>query len=199
MSNTLKKELAKVKKMIHPNSRKSAAIAKKTVKITNRTRAKQAGSMKQMLVGEKMLWLQENMVPGVCPYTPELTMELLEKYIARHDEELDFIAQKNKVIGKKNKSHASREDILRMSKEREKEEYEASGIEIPNIMIASQCSMLQKWDGDLRYLPNFIFRRWGKKNLEEAIHKKSKAEKSAPKFGPETEECPTATLMDADP
>lgn len=58
--------------------------------------------------------------------------------------------------------------------------------------------MLQKWDGDLRYLPNFVFRRWGKKNLEEAIFKKTKAHKNSAKSASAASECPAATSMDAD-
>lgn len=47
--------------------------------MSNRGKAKVAGAIKQNLIGEKMMWIQQNMVPDVCPYTPELTAELLLK------------------------------------------------------------------------------------------------------------------------
>lgn len=40
---------------------------------------KQTGMMKQNLIREKMLWFKEHMKPKICPYTSELTAELLEK------------------------------------------------------------------------------------------------------------------------
>ncbi|XP_057337320.1 translation machinery-associated protein 16 [Microplitis mediator] len=167
MSVVLKKGISKQKKMLHPNSRKVTAIVKKSKKIEKREQSKQTGLMKQNLIREKMLWLKEHMKPQICPYTSELTGELLEKYIARHDEELKGIADKNKVRNKKNRSNASRKDILRMSKERDSDEYDGCGIEIPNILNSTQCEMLRKWDGDVRYLPNFVFRRFGRRHVEQ--------------------------------
>ncbi|XP_033329721.1 translation machinery-associated protein 16 isoform X1 [Megalopta genalis] len=174
MSTAMKKEYLKAKKIAHPSSRKSIAIVKKTKKISNRQKAKVAGLIKQNLIGEKMLWIQEHMVPDVCPYTPELVARLLEMYIGRNDEELEQINIKHSIGGRKNRQHASREDVLRMTKERELEEYNTCGIEIPDILNASQCSMLKNWNGELRYLTNFKFRRFGRKHLNDALQKASK-------------------------
>ncbi|XP_034937816.1 translation machinery-associated protein 16 [Chelonus insularis] len=176
MPSSKKEAFGKQKKVLHPNSRKMLAITKKNNRAIHKEQSKLAGTIKQNLIREKILWIQEHMVPDICPYTPELTAELLEKYIARHDEELDLIAQKNKVPNKKNRSHASREDILRMNKERDHDEYNGCGIEIPNILNSTQCEMLRKWDGDVRYLPNFVFRRFGKRHVEEMQRKILKSE-----------------------
>lgn len=153
------------------------AIAKRTKKITNRQKAKMGGMIKQSLIGEKMLWIQEHMEPDTCPYSPELTGQLLEMYIARNDEELEQIGIKHSVGGKRNRQHASREDVIRMTKEREQEEYNTCGIEIPDILIAAQCELLRNWNGELRLLPNFKFRRFGRKHLNEALQKAGKQRK----------------------
>ncbi|KAG7213570.1 hypothetical protein KM043_002825 [Ampulex compressa] len=174
MATAMKKELAKVKKVTHPNSRKALAIIKKTTRMSNRQKAKVGGLLKQNLTGEKMLWIRQHMVPDVCPYTPELTGELLEKYVARNDEELEQIAIKHSIGGRKNRQHASREDVLRMTRKRELEEYDTCGIEIPDILTSFQCEMLRKWNGELRLLPNFRFRRFGRKHLKEALQKANK-------------------------
>lgn len=49
--------------------------------------------------------------------------------------------------------------------------------EIPDILTPPQCAMLQKWDGDLKFLHNFKFRRFGVKHLEQAITKHDKNER----------------------
>ncbi|RLU25151.1 hypothetical protein DMN91_003243 [Ooceraea biroi] len=82
MSAALQREIAKAKKILHPNSRKAIAIAKKT-----------------------------------------------KKYIGRNDEELEQITLKHS-IGRRNRQHASREDIIRMTKKREQEEFNTCGIGI---------------------------------------------------------------------
>ncbi|XP_011334118.1 translation machinery-associated protein 16 [Ooceraea biroi] len=175
MSAALQREIAKAKKILHPNSRKAIAIAKKTKKISEKQKAKICGSIKQNVIADKMIWMQQHMVSDVCPYTPELTAELLLKYIGRNDEELEQITLKHS-IGRRNRQHASREDIIRMTKKREQEEFNTCGIEIPDILIATQCEMLRSWNGELRLLPNFKFRRFGKKHLREALQRKMKTE-----------------------
>ncbi|KAG6802360.1 translation machinery-associated protein 16 [Apis mellifera caucasica] len=177
MATAMRKEFLKAKKVTHPNSRKSIAIAKRTRKITNRQKAKMNGLIKQNLVGEKMLWIKEHMIPNICPYTPELTARLLETYITRHDEEMEQIVIKRSISYKRNKQHASREDVLRMTREREQEEYDTCGIEIPDILNPIQCEMLRNWNGELRYMTNFKFRRFGKKHLNEALKKANKESK----------------------
>ncbi|XP_076765966.1 translation machinery-associated protein 16 [Xylocopa sonorina] len=177
MATAMRKEFLKAKKVTHPNSRKSIAIARRAKKITNRQKAKMSGLIKQNLIGEKMLWMKEHMVPDVCPYTPELTAQLLEMYIARNDEEMEQIVIKRSIGGRRNRQHASREDVIRMTKEREQEEYDTCGIEIPDILNTSQCNMLRNWDGELKYLTNFKFRRFGKKHLNEALQKATKEPK----------------------
>lgn len=177
----MKKEYSKAKKMLHPNSRKSNAIARRAQKISNKEKAKMAGLIKQNLIGEKMMWLKENMLPDICPYTPELTADLLNAYISRNDKEIEQIDIKRSIGGKRNRQHASREDVIKMTKERDQQEYDSCGIEIPDILIVSQCKMLQKWNGELNLLPNFKFRRFGKKHLNLESQKVNKSIKELKK------------------
>ncbi|XP_012276326.1 translation machinery-associated protein 16 [Orussus abietinus] len=179
MPMTKGKELGKSRKVLHPNSRKTAAIIKKNKKVSNRQKSKLGKVISQNIVAEKMMWLRDHMTPNVSPYTPELTAELLQLYIARHNEELDQIAIKHSIGGKRMRQHASREDILRMTKAREQEEYDTCGIEIPDVLNSTQCDLLRTWEGELRYLPNFKFRRFGKKHLKEHLKKQSKQKESS--------------------
>ena len=49
-------------------------------RINNRQKVKLGSFVKQNLVAEKILWIKQHMV-DVCPYTPELTAELLEALV----------------------------------------------------------------------------------------------------------------------
>ncbi|XP_071864199.1 translation machinery-associated protein 16 isoform X2 [Bombus fervidus] len=131
--------------------------------------------IKQNLIGEKMLWIKNNMIPGVCPYTPELTASLLETYIARNDKEMEQIAIKRSIGSNRNRQHASRENIIRITKEREQEEYDTCGIEIPDILNETQCKMLMNWNNELQCMNNFKFIRFGKNDLKKALRIKEKA------------------------
>ncbi|XP_060821654.1 translation machinery-associated protein 16 isoform X2 [Bombus pascuorum] len=125
--------------------------------------------IKQNLIGEKILWIKNNMIPDVCPYTPELTASLLEKYIARNDKEMEQIAIKRSISSNRNRQHASRANIIRITKEREQEEYDTCGIEIPDILDEIQCKMLMAWNDELHLMNNFNFIRFGKKDLKKAL------------------------------
>ncbi|XP_066603119.1 translation machinery-associated protein 16 homolog [Prorops nasuta] len=189
MSVAMKRELSKARKVGHPNSRKTISIMKKVNKISSRKKSKLGGLIKQNLIGDKMLWIQQHMKPDICPYTPELTAELLEAYLARHDEELEQIQIKHSIGGKRKRQHASREDVLRLTKERERGEYETCGLEIPDILNAAQCKLLLKWEGELNLLSKFIFRRFGKKHLNEAIRNKKTQKNRNPRGSSEVSTC----------
>lgn len=50
--------------------------------------------------------------------------------------------------------------------------------EIPDILTPTQCEMLRKWNGELRLLPNFKFRRFGKKHLKDTLQRIEKQAKT---------------------
>lgn len=50
------------------------------------------------------------------------------RYISRNDDELDQIELKHSIGGRTKRQHASREDIIRMTKSREQTEYDTCGI-----------------------------------------------------------------------
>lgn len=50
------------------------------------------------------------------------------RYISRFDEELQQIALKHSVGQRRNRQHASREDIIRLTRQREEEEYATCGL-----------------------------------------------------------------------
>ncbi|XP_011646680.1 translation machinery-associated protein 16 [Pogonomyrmex barbatus] len=122
-----KKELMKAKKILHPNSRKVNAIVKRTHKAISRQKSKWSSMIKQQLIGEKLMWLKQNMCPDLCPYMETDIVKLLVKYIGRNDEELEQIEIKHS-IGKRGRQHANRQDIILMSKKEEQTQLDTCGI-----------------------------------------------------------------------
>ena len=104
---------------------------------------------------------------------------------------MEQIAIKRSIGNNRSRQHASRENIIRITKEREQEEYDTCGIgkellsnlfliyadiqtllyfsEIPDILNATQCKILMNWNNELQYINNFKFIRFGKNDLNKAL------------------------------
>ncbi|KAJ3667133.1 hypothetical protein Zmor_002538 [Zophobas morio] len=167
------KDLAKCK---HPNSRKTNALVKQIKKTKSREKSKQAGNIKLNLLGEKLLWFRDNLEPNSATYTPELTIKVIETYLGRFDEELEQIKIKHSIGCRKNRQHASREDIINLTIKKEREEFNSCGLEIPDLLCVSQFTLLKQWNGELRFLPKFKLKRYSRSQLEAPITKTSEKE-----------------------
>lgn len=154
-----------IDKLKHPNSRKTLSLAKQMKKSEKRDQKKLGTHIKKNMTGEKILWFKER-IPENCTFlTKKQVLELIQTYLARFDEELEQIMLKNSVGQRKTRQHASREDIINITKKNELEEFETCGIEMPDLMDLSQMEVLRKWNGELRYLQNFKLKRFAKKYL----------------------------------
>ncbi|CAG4931570.1 unnamed protein product [Colias eurytheme] len=154
-----------LEKLKHPNSRKMMSLAKKMSKEEKKNNNKLGTHIKQNLIGEKILWFKERIPEGCVILSKEQTLELIETYLARFDEELEQIALKNSVGQRKNRQHASREDVINITKKREKDEFETCGLEMPDLMDANQMEVLRNWNGELRFLQHFKLKRIARKHL----------------------------------
>ncbi|CAK1552391.1 unnamed protein product [Leptosia nina] len=158
----LKKNIEKLK---HPNSRKMMSLAKKMTKQEKKNLNKLGTHIKHNLLGEKIMWFKER-YPDECQVlSKDQTLHLIESYLSRFDEELEQIALKNSVGQRKNRQHASRVDIINITKTREKDEFQSCGLEMPNLMDKQQVEVLKNWNGELRYLQNFKLCRISRKQL----------------------------------
>ncbi|XP_072934115.1 translation machinery-associated protein 16 homolog [Epargyreus clarus] len=154
-----------IESLKHPNSRKTISLAKKMLKNEKKNNSKLGTHIKQNLIGEKILWFKER-IPEECVVLDKAqTLELIETYLSRFDEELEQIALKNSVGQRKNRQHASREDIINITKKREQEEFDTCGIEMPDLLDQQQMVVLRKWNGELRYLQHFKLKRIARKHL----------------------------------
>ncbi|XP_044257836.1 translation machinery-associated protein 16 [Tribolium madens] len=154
----------------HPNSRKTNALVKQIKKTKAREKNKQNSNIKLNLLGEKILWFKDNLEPDCNSYSPRQVLKIIEKYLARFDEELEQIKLKHSIGNRKNRQHASREDIINLTIKTEKEEFNTCGLEIPDLLNIQQFSFLREWNGELRFLPKFKLKRYNRKALENAIN-----------------------------
>ncbi|XP_075983684.1 translation machinery-associated protein 16 homolog [Anticarsia gemmatalis] len=154
-----------IDKLKHPNSRKTLKVISKMKRNEKKDQNKVGTHIKQNLIGEKILWFKERIPEGCVVLNKEQTLELIEEYLARFDEELEQIAIKNSVGQRKNRQHASREDIINITKKQELEEFETCGIEMPDLLDHQQMEVLRNWNGELRFLQHFKLRRIARKHL----------------------------------
>lgn len=172
MTKTIDKDIQKMDKVPHPKGRKVAQLMKKTNKIAARQKIRHAQQMKTNIIGEKFLWFKDNLNKNIEVYTPELLIELIEKYHNRFNDELEQIKLKHSVGKRKGRQHASREDIIKMTLAQERSEFNTYGIELPDMLNVKQFSLLKNWSGELRLLQNFKLARFSKSKLLNMIKEK---------------------------
>lgn len=158
-------KIKNLEKLKHPNSRKTISLARKMLKSEKKNNNKIGTHVKQNLIGEKILWFKERIPEGCIILDKEQTLKLIETYLSRFDDELEQIALKNSIGQRKNRQHASREDIINITKKREVEEFETCGLEMPDLMDPQQMEVLRGWNGELRFLQHFKLKRIARKHL----------------------------------
>ncbi|XP_045771062.1 translation machinery-associated protein 16 homolog [Maniola jurtina] len=158
-------KISNIDKLKHPNSRKTISLAKKMLKNEKKNNNKIGTHIKQNLIGEKILWFKERIPEGCVVLDKEQTLGLIETYLARFDEELEQISLKNSIGRRKSRQHASREDVINITKKRECEEFATCGLEMPDLMDVKQMEVLRNWNGELRFLQHFKLKRVTRKHL----------------------------------
>uniref|UniRef100_A0A1B6E4P4 Translation machinery-associated protein 16 n=1 Tax=Clastoptera arizonana TaxID=38151 RepID=A0A1B6E4P4_9HEMI len=153
----------------HPNSRKVVQLSKQIKKIEKRKKSKNFHVLKQNIEGVKYIWFRDHLNSSTTECTHEMLANLIEQYLDRFDDELNQIKIKNTIGQRKSRQHASREDVIALTKLQERFEYENAGIELPDILQRNQLSMLMNWNGQLRFLQNFKLRRFNKKFLTSKV------------------------------
>ena len=159
-------------KVIHPKSRKAMKIESKQQRKFKFATQTKTGGQKLQATGEKMAWFKENLplcedgdVRGAA--SKETMLALAEAFLTRFEEELEQIDLKNSVGGQKGKrkQHAPRVDLIRHTMEREREEFEGCGLEMPDLLDEENAKRFRDWEGELRSVQNINLKRITKKYL----------------------------------
>ncbi|XP_062964582.1 translation machinery-associated protein 16 [Cynocephalus volans] len=159
------------KKVIHPYSRKAAQIARESHKQEKKEKLKNEKALRLNLIGEKLQWFQNHLDPQKVRYSKKDACELIERYLNRFISELEQIELHNSIKDRQGRRHCSRETVIKQTTERERQQYEGYGLEIPDILNASNLKTFREWDFDLKKLPNIKMR---KICANDAISKKHK-------------------------
>ncbi|XP_017522886.1 translation machinery-associated protein 16 isoform X2 [Manis javanica] len=123
------------------------------------------------LIGEKLEWFQNHLDPQKVGYSKKGACELIERYLNRFRSELEQIELHNSIKDRQGRRHCSRETVIKQTMERERQQYEGYGLEIPDIVNADNLKNFREWDLDLKKLPNIKMR---KICANDAVPKKSK-------------------------
>ncbi|XP_068155338.1 translation machinery-associated protein 16 homolog [Drosophila tropicalis] len=141
----LRKELEKCK---HPNSRKTKALGKKARRQNNKHKSRLGHAIKSNLMGEKLSWFINHIEEGrTAPLRPIEFENLIDLYLKRFDEELEQIALKQSIGKHRANQHASRKDMITITLEKERNEYQSGGMELLNLCDAGKFKTLLDWDG----------------------------------------------------
>lgn len=141
----LRKELEKCK---HPNSRKTKALGKKARRQNNKHKQRLGHAIKSNLMGEKLGWFLEHIEDGrTQPLTPHEFEELILLHLKRFDEELEQIALKQSISKHRSNQHVARQDVIKITLEKENNEYKAGGMQLLNLCDPLKYKSLLDWDG----------------------------------------------------
>ncbi|XP_022518849.1 translation machinery-associated protein 16 [Astyanax mexicanus] len=157
---------AQEKKVVHPYSRKAAYMARAEAKLTRKEKVKSDKARRLNLIGEKLLWFQNQLDSGKLEYSKQEACEMIERYLHRFDGELQQIELANSIKGRQGRLHGSREAVLKQSIERERAEFEGNGFEIPDIINSKHLKTFREWNGDLKKLPNIKMRKVSAKGTD---------------------------------
>ncbi|KAF6097695.1 translation machinery associated 16-like protein [Phyllostomus discolor] len=124
------------KKVVHPYSRKAAQITREAHKQEKKEKLKNEKALRLNLIGEKLQWFQNHLDPKKGGYSKKDACGLIERYLNRFSSELEQIELHNSIRGRQGRRHCSRETVIRQTMERERQQYEGYGLEIPDIVNA---------------------------------------------------------------
>uniref|UniRef100_A0A240SWD4 Translation machinery-associated protein 16 homolog n=1 Tax=Glossina brevipalpis TaxID=37001 RepID=A0A240SWD4_9MUSC len=149
----LRKELQNCK---HPNSRKTKALSKKARRQNNKHKQRLGHAIKSNIMGEKFNWFLERIEDDKqTPLDPEEFEQLMNLYLKRFDEELQQISLKQSISKNRSNQHRARQDVIRITIERENNEYRTSGIELLNLCDPVQFKSFKNWDGSALNVQHF--------------------------------------------
>ncbi|XP_028644910.1 translation machinery-associated protein 16 [Grammomys surdaster] len=153
------KMVGREKKVIHPYSRKAAQITRESHKQDKKERLKTERALRLNLIGDKLQWFHSQLDTKKTRYSKKDACELIERYLDRFSSELEQIELHNSIKDRQGRRHHSREAAIKQTMERERQQYEGYGFEIPDILDPNTLQTFREWDFDLKKLPNIKMRK----------------------------------------
>ncbi|KAL5505932.1 hypothetical protein EMCRGX_G007479 [Ephydatia muelleri] len=160
-------------KLIHPNSRKALQLFKKAHRDEKLDKKKAERSISNANEVMKLMWFKEHLDASKKFYTHSEMVEFVESYLGRLDAELEKLLgiqeEKSSVADHYRQQYASREDAIRTAMVRERQLFESSGIEAPDLTTPKFMKEFMEWNGEENLLPRLHYRRFKSKKTEPAL------------------------------
>uniref|UniRef100_A0A8D1PU46 Translation machinery-associated protein 16 n=1 Tax=Sus scrofa TaxID=9823 RepID=A0A8D1PU46_PIG len=143
------KNVGQEKKVIHPYSRKAAQITREAHRQDKKEKLKNEKALRLNLIGEKLQWFQNHLDPQKVRYSKRAACNLIERYLSRFNDELEQIELQNDVRARQGRRHCAREAAIRQTVQRERQQFQGYGFEIPDILNASNLKIFSPPAADL--------------------------------------------------
>lgn len=137
--------------------------------MNNREKTKLGYAAKANILGEKFGWFSEQLEDVDGPLTPEQFLQSFESYLRRFDEEIEQIKLKQSISKGRSHQHFSRESAIRMTLERETNEFNGGGIQFMDLCDELQFRAFKEWDGNAMSLQHLKLELISKKFIENKI------------------------------
>ncbi|ORZ38216.1 hypothetical protein BCR44DRAFT_34015 [Catenaria anguillulae PL171] len=153
MPNNKVKSLKKLGKVenVHPYSRKAKQARRAMARDDRLAKGKdERNSFKVSPLVERYFFIKHAMDPSVTACSLQEMHDVIELWLARHEDELRAMREERDkaVHGKK----SPKEELMEAMGKQERVEYETHGIVMPNLQSAKVVEALRKWEGDINQL-----------------------------------------------
>jgi len=149
-----KLEGAKKAKLVHPNSRKAAALVKKKIKVSRRETKKQQGQQRLRLLAERLVWFRDNLDSACTECSLLETHGLIQRYIARHESEVEELrAKAARAPAGRRPQPQPRLEALEATNRAETAQFRQGGFECADLTCPEAVLYLRAWGGEVKLVP----------------------------------------------
>ncbi|CRK91667.1 CLUMA_CG005317, isoform A [Clunio marinus] len=163
-----KKKLAqKLERATHANSRRTLAVIRDIKKINKRDKIKGDFATKANIEGKKLSFFAEKIEDKNEALTAEEFEAIINEYFHRFDDELEQIQLKTQINSRRRNQHSSRESIIKITLEKDINNFKAGGMELLDLCDPIQFKALKDWDGNAHNIQHLKMKFISKSYLDQ--------------------------------
>jgi len=100
-------------------------------------------------LAQKLKWFKAHLDSQKEAYTPTDINSIIEQYLQRLDGEITLLHNNNSKYNK-NDSKTTKIDVLTISLKSERNLYETTGFDVPDLLDTENLKVLRNWNGDIK-------------------------------------------------
>lgn len=124
-------------------------------------------AIKSNMLGDLLAWFGERTEEHTDALSPAEFETLIVEYLDRFEAELGQIKMKHEIHKNRAKQHLNRENVIRMTRDRERDEFKTCGLEIMDLCDKEVFKSFKNWDGNAVNIQHLKFIRVSKKYLDD--------------------------------